>query len=331
MESILDLTKHPEPVSYVQPKVFRIGRPMIDYLQMEAYCKYTGQTAFLDDLAAARGSGVDESLCMSSFFAKLCYRSLVTGKNDNISKIRSIPDNIQATFDAAHGSVFEHAWFNFVITDCSRILTHEAVRHRAGTAMSQTSGRYCRSDRLFFVTDPILEPVADSLDAALTVLQMGYLDLVDGMGFNGREGVERFVRGGNGSAKLNKMVNGMEGDAYEAKITEEIDRRMILLGDKPKSFDWKKKVTSALRRMLPNGQANELGFSLNIRALRHFILLRTAAGAEREIRDVAGQIYQLVKPIMPLAFAEAKEEMVDGLLEVRGLRMQPYERRCDEE
>ena len=36
--------------------------------------------------------------------------------------------------EVGHGSVLEHAVWNFVFTGVSRSLTHELVRHRAGWA-----------------------------------------------------------------------------------------------------------------------------------------------------------------------------------------------------
>lgn len=96
--------------------------------------------------------------------------------------------------------------------------------------------------------------------------------------------------------------------------------------DGMKDFDRKKKITSALRRVLPNGQSNEIGFSVNLRALRHTVMMRTAAGAEWEIREVFGQVYRLVRDRFPSVFLDAKEDVVDGLLQVSGMRMQPYER-----
>jgi thymidylate synthase (FAD) len=44
--------------------------------------------------------------------------------------------------EVGHGSVLEHAAWNFVFTGISRSLTHELIRHRAGWAYSQLSQRY---------------------------------------------------------------------------------------------------------------------------------------------------------------------------------------------
>lgn len=94
--------------------------------------------------------------------------------------------------------------------------------------------------------------------------------------------------------------------------------------DELTDFDQKKKLTSALRRILPNGQANEVGFSMNLRALRHTIQMRTSRHAEAEIREVFAQVYRLVKAKYPLIFSDAKEEVVGGVIEVSGMKTQPY-------
>jgi thymidylate synthase ThyX len=90
-------------------------------------------------------------------------------------------------------------------------------------------------------------------------------------------------------------------------------------------FAKKKKITSALRRLLPNGQSNEIGFSVNLRSLRHLVMVRTSRHAEWEIREVFSQIYNITKKKYPLLYYGAKEEVVDGIAEVTGLKMQPYE------
>jgi thymidylate synthase (FAD) len=51
-------------------------------------------------------------------------------------------------------------------------------------------------------------------------------------------------------------------------------------------FDVKKEVTSALRRLAPIGLSTDIVWSANVRTLRHVIEMRTAAGAEEELRLV---------------------------------------------
>lgn len=62
------------------------------------------------------------------------------------------------------------------------------------------------------------------------------------------------------------------------------------------SFGKKKEITSAIRRIAPSGHATTIVVTANHRAWRHLIELRTAEGAEEEIRlvfhDIACQFAQ---------------------------------------
>jgi thymidylate synthase (FAD) len=49
---------------------------------------------------------------------------------------------IDHILEVGHGSVLEHAVWNFLFTGISRTLTHELIRHRAGFGYSQLSQRY---------------------------------------------------------------------------------------------------------------------------------------------------------------------------------------------
>jgi len=258
------------PVSFVLPKAYFIGHTTLNISQLTAYLHDTEQNSFANDIAEALNGGADPGEILCSFYAKMCYASLTTNKNKNISKTRSIKDNIEAILNSGHGSVIEHCQLNFIVTNCSRVFTHELVRHRIGTAFSQTSGRYVRNDKLNVVIDPILEPAYDLVEECRDYLEKWYKKLEERLG-----------------------VNDI------------------------KDFDKKKKLTSAMRRMLPNGQANEIGVSLNLRALRHTIEMRTGRHAEWEIRYVFNQIYKIVKDKYKLMFFDAQEELIDGLLEIR--------------
>ncbi len=114
------------------PKTFLVGvtQPIL-MGGLADYLRETGQSEFIHSLTEAT---CGEQLCLVSFYAKLCYRSLVAGKNQNVSRIRDIEDNIKGVIASGHGSVFEHVWLNFITTNCSRVFTHELVRHRVGTA-----------------------------------------------------------------------------------------------------------------------------------------------------------------------------------------------------
>lgn len=269
----------------VTPKVFQVGKTVMDEEGMRAYLEYTDQMEFWEVIQQAKSEGLSGAEILCSFFAKACYKSLTDRKNANISRVRNITGNLSSTFDHGHGSVFEHVYWNFMITDCSRVFTHELVRHRVGTAFSQTSGRYVipvdenGAGCLDLVFDPILDSVKDQVQEMVTQIEEGYKKLMV-------------------AAKLDEMEN----------------------------FSAKKKLTSALRRVLPNGQSNEMGFSMNLRSVRQLVTLRTARFAEWEIRDIFGQIYRMLKLQHPVIFHGAIEKMIGGQVEVSGMKLQPWER-----
>ena len=59
-------------------------------------------------------------------------------------------DYLETILSSQHGSVLEHAQFTFALHNVSRVFTHEQVRHRVGTAISQESLRFVRLDDLPF-------------------------------------------------------------------------------------------------------------------------------------------------------------------------------------
>ncbi len=79
------------------------------------------------------------------------------------------------------------------------------------------------------------------------------------------------------------------------------------------SFDQKKRVTSALRRMLPQGLSTAIIFTANHRTLRWLIEMRTSPGAEFEIRKVFGQIGDICLRDYPLIYRDFQKTMLqDG-------------------
>lgn len=75
------------------------------------------------------------------------------------------------------------------------------------------------------------------------------------------------------------------------------------------SFDFatKKKLTSAIRRLLPMGQRTSLMMTANARAWRWMIEARTALGAEEEIRRLFLEIYRQLSQSYPNIYQDAVE------------------------
>ncbi|EQD69926.1 thymidylate synthase, flavin-dependent, partial [mine drainage metagenome] len=59
-------------------------------------------------------------------------------------------------------------------------------------------------------------------------------------------------------------------------------------------FHVKKEVTSALRRLAPIGLSTDLILTMNLRTLRHVVEMRTAPGAEEELRLIFGRIAEIM-------------------------------------
>jgi len=72
------------------------------------------------------------------------------------------------------------------------------------------------------------------------------------------------------------------------------------LDDDGVSFEEKKHKTSFMRRFAPDGVATSILATFNVRTLRHIIAMRTALGAEEEIRLVFDQVARLCLEEFPL-------------------------------
>jgi thymidylate synthase (FAD) len=76
-------------------------------------------------------------------------------------------------------------------------------------------------------------------------------------------------------------------------------------------FHVKKEVTSALRRLAPIGLSTDIVWSANLRTLRHVIEMRTAEGAEEELRSVFDEIARVMLREAPLIFQDFERD-ADG-------------------
>jgi len=78
-------------------------------------------------------------------------------------------------------------------------------------------------------------------------------------------------------------------------------------------MDTKKRLTSALRRILFDGIATNVVWTANFRTLRWVIEMRTDPSAEVEIRLVFDQVAQICKKDYPLLFQDfERKELADG-------------------
>jgi thymidylate synthase ThyX len=69
-------------------------------------------------------------------------------------------------------------------------------------------------------------------------------------------------------------------------------------------FHVKKEVTSALRRLAPIGLSTDIVWTANARTLRHVIEMRTAEGAEEELRSVFDEVARIMQAEAPNLFQD---------------------------
>lgn len=207
---------------------------------------------------------------LTEFAGKSCYMSFDLSLNQNLTKVgtRSNEEYIQGGIvGQRHGSVLEHSTATFFLKDVSRIVTHELVRHRVGTAYSQTSGRYVRLDEVDFYVPQCIA---------------------------------------NNPAALNLFLSEFRRQETAAQLLAK-----VLKLDESKDFAYKKECTSAIRRIIGNGQATNIVVTGNHRSWRHMIAMRTALGAEEEIRVTFALVAQELKERFPAIYADMTEK--DGV------------------
>jgi thymidylate synthase (FAD) len=122
----------------VEPQVFLLARPTLDAAGLAAYLQAVGAPGWTTDAPSAAEQLIEVA-------GRACYRSFEPGLNPNVTKIREGSQAyLENILTVKHGSVLEHANWTFAFFQVSRVLTHELVRHRAGTAISQESLRFVR-------------------------------------------------------------------------------------------------------------------------------------------------------------------------------------------
>ena len=240
----------------VYPKAFLIAETSANPGAMQRALEHLGVQGWRSDADS------DADL-VTEFAGKSCYMSFDKALNDNLTKIggRTNAEYIQQGILAnGHGSVLEHSTVTFFLTNVSRIVTHELVRHRAGTAFSQTSGRYVRNAEI----DMYMPEELTAFPAAVEIFK-----------------------------RANAQMGQNVADLVE--VTEINDS---------KDFGLKKRLTSAFRRLVGNGQANHLVMTANHRAWRHVIELRTSLHAEEEVRATMLDVAKQLKERFPTIYSD---------------------------
>jgi thymidylate synthase (FAD) len=236
-----------------QPKVYLVGRTQIDGAEVRRFLDAEATTWITD---TENGSEL-----LSELAGRVCYMSF--GEKQGRRSNRDYLENI---IKMEHGSVLEHAVWNFVVSGVSRSFSHELIRHRAGWGYSQLSQRYVDESETDFV-----EPEIIASDPELHHI---WIESV-----------------GQSHAAYVRLAEGLV-----AKI--ERDHPTV------KGRDKRKAAREAARSVLPNATETKIFITANARALRHFLEYRGAPDAEPEIRKVALALYEVMREEAPSLFGD---------------------------
>jgi len=249
----------------VRPSVIKIAETVVDPAALQKVLAAIGAS----DTATSRflSTHGTDGQTLIEFAGRICYESYEPGLNPNVTRIREDPaEYFKNILLRGDGSILEHSFVSFAILNVSRVCTHEIVRHRVGTAISQESLRYVRPPEIkFWIPDELPAQQKEAMEAAV-------------------------------------------GDAERAYriLEKEIPWDKL-------SMDQKKRLTSAIRRILPDGLATNLIWSANHRTLRWVIEMRTDPSAEVEIRMVFNQIAEICIRDYPYLYGDfVTTELKDG-------------------
>lgn len=279
----------------VEIQIYNIARTAVDIREVERWMKFLGADEFFDEQFCNRvqdendenpgfnaiAKPCSDGALLVALAAKRCYKSFQVGLNPNITKVRKdLCEYIDNILASGHGSVLEHAVYSFAIENISRVFTGEMNRHRAGWAISEGSMRYIRYDEIPYWLPTSLQVQEDDND-------------------------ELKNKKYNSQYVFNEIFNKIEF-AYKqlCKIWD--------MDESDKNFQYKKKMTSCLRRIIPMGIATGGVWTGNLRALRHVIALRTEPAAEEEIFYVFSRIAEIMLKAENFVFKDFSERDKGG-------------------
>lgn len=264
------------------PSVYLIGSQVINDVQLEAFLA-DHDTEWKDGTDGASHCVAEE---LTEFGGRLCYMSFGSPRpGGNEAYLAHIKDS-------GHGSVLEHAVWNFAICGISRTLSHELVRHRMGVAYSQLSQRYVDESVAEYVEPDIIASDPElhkEWTIAVAAAHDAYLSLVDKI----------------------KLKLDTDNAFFKRWTTTDAPR------DGYPKTELRKLARQAARSVLPNATETKIFFTANARALRHILEQRGSRFAEPEIRKLANELHRQLVESSPHIFGDyEKVPLPDGTWEL---------------
>lgn len=245
-----------------KPSVYLVGTQTAENAEIDRFLSDHGVEQWTTDTDVAAQK-------LAEVAGRMCYMSFAKPRpGGNEAYLKNI-------IEVGHGSVLEHAVYNFIITGVSRSFTHELIRHRAGFGYSQLSQRYVDESQCEFVEPRVIaeDPELHKLFVEqVAAAQKAYIELTN-------------------------------------KLSERIEK------EHPELFktDRRKMARQAARSVLPNATETKVFVTVNARALRHFLFLRGTIHAEDEIRTVAIEMWKIAMRECPNFFNDFELRKENGI------------------
>lgn len=205
---------------------------------------------------------------LSEYAGRVCYMSQANPANKTTGQY------LAHILELGHGSVLEHGQFSYLLEGVSRSLTHELIRHRVGTSVSQLSQRFVDEADTAFVCPPEIAKHPKLLARWQAVCQYT---------------VEQYA-----------VLCQALGERLEQESLPATARR--------------KRMREAARAVLPNCVETKLVWSCNLRELRHVLLLRGSPHADLEFQQLARRLLDITRPHAPGALDDLSYTDATGIV-----------------
>jgi len=230
---------------------------------------------------------------LGAFSAKGCYDSFgVDG--------RSVAENQREVLEHKHGSVLEHSSVSVFLEGITRALTLELNRHRP-FSISQRSTRYTQEEDSAIVLEPYYAKIWD-------MYKLHWLELTNTV----------LVPKEYGDQPSVQLVKGFVESCGNSisEYQKEVELLMKLNPNGLKGFALRKWSRGKARNILPHALETRGTWTMNMRAWRWFVEVRSNRAAEPEIRRLAEIIFNKLITVAPLYFEDFHlTEIVDDIPE----------------
>lgn len=281
-------------------------------------------------------------LFVSEFSARTCYNSFDKSEHESIKSIDAIlgcegdiSQRLHDEFKHAvteinsagsellhqlshvyfHESTLEHVQLNFFIKDTSRGVLQELARHRIGVAFSVQSTRYTMSDLInrFLLVDKF--GVGGTESANDFFIKISALDLfvTTSKEYNALEINSIYTKlihqlhvlGRDKFYELSIAKSSIED--FKNATTE--DEALEILERKAK-----RNVGDPFKHIISDNFSVDLGFTMNLRALKNLFDLRLSGAAYWQIQLLAAEIYaQIPENYLTLVVNDGKRNTFEGI------------------